>query len=263
MRQKHGQNFLIDLNIANNIIKAADFAAEDEVLEIGPGKGALTNALLERGVNNFTLVEIDNKMVQHLKETLPPYAHLNIIENNFLKLDAAALPEGDKTFLSNLPYIDAAEILLKVLDIPGFKAAVFMFQREQAVRLTAPPGARQYGALSVIFQAFARAKSVCRVSPGSFSPPPKVDSEVLLITPVEKKFFENFRHKENFKELVKTAFAYRRKTVLNALTEVYGKNKDSCAKILNTAGIKISARAEEVPPARYADLAKHLEGFIF
>ena len=261
--QKYGQHFLVNKGIIEKIVCAVIDNMHGSLIEIGPGKGALTNALLERGVNNFTLVEIDPKMVEHLQKTLPPYAHLNIIENNFLKLDSAVLPQGDKTFLSNLPYIDAAEILLKTLDIPGFKAAVFMFQREQAVRLTAQPGTRQYGALSVIFQAFARAKSVCRVSPGSFSPPPKVDSEVLLITPVEKKFFENAKHKENFKELVKTAFAYRRKTVLNGLTEVYGKNKDSCAKILNTAGIKISARAEEVPPARYADLAKHLEGFIF
>jgi 16S rRNA (adenine1518-N6/adenine1519-N6)-dimethyltransferase len=232
-------------------------------VEIGPGKGALTNALLARGVNDFTLVEIDPKMIACLRPALPAYARLNIIEGDFLRLGPAGLPEGDITFVGNLPYINAAEILLKVLDIPGFKAAVFMFQREQAVRLCARTRTRQYGALSVIFQAFARARSICRVSPGSFLPPPKVDSEVLLITPAENKFFADAKHKENFKELVKTAFAYRRKTVLNALAEVYGKNKDVLAKTLNAAGVKISSRAEELAPARYADLARKLEGVVF
>lgn len=261
--QKYGQHFLVNKGIIDKIACAVIDNTHGALVEIGPGKGALTAALLERGVNNFTLVEIDGKMIDTLQKTLPPYAQLDIIEADFLKLDTNKLPDGDITFVSNLPYISAAEILLKVLDMPGFKSAIFMFQREQAVRLTARPGARQYGALSVIFQAFARAKSLCRVSPGSFSPPPKVDSEVLLITPVEKKFFTSEKHKADFKELVKTAFAYRRKTVLNALTEVYGKNKDSLARILNTSGIKISSRAEELPAAKYAELAKHLEGFIF
>lgn len=261
--QKYGQHFLVNKGIIDKIASAVVDNLRGELVEVGPGKGALTIALLERGLNNFTLVEIDEKMIESLRGVLPPYAEVNIIHSNFLSLPLAALPEGPKTFVSNLPYIDAAEILLKTLDCPGFEGAVFMFQREQAQRLSAKPGARQYGALSVIFQAFARSRSLCRVSPGSFNPPPKVDSEVLIITPIEQKFFDSAAHKANFKELVKTAFAYRRKTVLNALTEVYGKNKDALAKILQTAGVKISSRAEELPAAKYAALAKHLEGFIF
>ncbi|MDR1123462.1 MAG: 16S rRNA (adenine(1518)-N(6)/adenine(1519)-N(6))-dimethyltransferase RsmA [Elusimicrobiota bacterium] len=261
--QKYGQHFLINRGIIDKITDAVVNNMQGGLVEIGPGKGALTNALLERGVNDFTLVEIDPKMISHLRDTLPPYARLNIIESDFLRLEPALLPEGDITFLSNLPYINAAEILLKVLETPCFKAAIFMFQREQAVRLCARPGTRQYGALSVIFQAFARARSICRVSAGSFSPPPKVDGEVLLITPAENKFFAGAKHKENFKELVKTVFAYRRKTVLNALVEVYGKNKDVLAGALNAAGVKISSRAEELAPARFADLARKLEGIVF
>jgi 16S rRNA (adenine1518-N6/adenine1519-N6)-dimethyltransferase len=261
--QKYGQHFLVNKGIINKIADCVIDKLQGSLIEIGPGRGALTLALLERGVNNFTAVEIDPKMIAALKETLPSYAQVNILQSDFLELAPAALPAGDKTFLSNLPYIDAAEILLKVLDIPGFKAAVFMFQREQALRLCARSQSRQYGSLSAIFQAFARAQAVCRVSPGSFLPPPKVDSEVMLITPAPKNIFTGDKHKQDFKELVKTAFAYRRKTVLNALTEVYGKNKDLTSKALNTSGIKISARAEEIPSAKYAELAKYLEGFIF
>jgi 16S rRNA (adenine1518-N6/adenine1519-N6)-dimethyltransferase len=138
-----------------------------------------------------------------------------------------------------------------------------MFQREQAQRFIAKPASKQYGALSVLFQAFAAAKPVARVSPGSFNPPPKVDSEALLITPATRRLFVNDTHKQNFKTLVKTAFTYRRKTVLNADSEAYRKPKEETIKILNKTGIKVSARAEETAPAEYARLARNLEGFIF
>jgi 16S rRNA (adenine1518-N6/adenine1519-N6)-dimethyltransferase len=196
--QKYGQHFLVNRGVIDKITDAVVHNAQGSLVEIGPGKGALTSALLERGLNDFTLVEIDPKMTARLRQTLPAYARLNIIENDFLLLERALLPAGDITFVSNLPYINAAEILLKVLETSGFKAAVFMFQREQAARLCARTRTRQYGALSVIFQVFARARSICRVSPGSFSPPPKVDSEVLLITPAENKIFACAGHKENF-----------------------------------------------------------------
>ncbi|MDR0646084.1 MAG: 16S rRNA (adenine(1518)-N(6)/adenine(1519)-N(6))-dimethyltransferase RsmA [Elusimicrobiota bacterium] len=254
--QKYGQHFLANKGIIDKIVNAVIDNMRGNLIEIGPGKGALTLALLECGINDFTLIEIDAKMTRHLRKTLPSYAKLNIIESDFLDVLPNSLPRGDLTFVSNLPYIDAADILFKVLDTPGFRAAVFMFQREQALKLAALPESKNYGALSVIFQAFARARSVCRVSPGSFNPPPKVDSEVVLITPLLKQFFKDAAHKQHFKELVKNAFAYRRKTLLNALSEVYGENKNATAKILNACGIKISARAEELPAAKYIDLAK-------
>ncbi len=261
--QKYGQHFLVNKGIISKITQAVVDNAQGEIVEIGPGKGALTISLLENGINNFTAVEIDKEMSDYLKQNLPSYAQINIIEGNFLTVPASALPQGDKTFVSNLPYIDAADILLKVLDTEGFKAAVFMFQREQAQRLSAKEETKQYGPLSVIFQAFAQASSVCRVSPGSFNPPPKVDSEVLLITPKDGGLFKDAAHKNNFKVLVKAVFAYRRKTVLNALSETYRKHKDNIIPVLAKSGIKVSARAEELNYRKYADLAANLEGIIF
>jgi 16S rRNA (adenine1518-N6/adenine1519-N6)-dimethyltransferase len=261
--QKYGQHFLVNKGVINKITDCVVNNMQGDIVEIGPGKGALTLAMLERGLNNLTLIEIDPKMVSWLKETLPSYARVNIIESDFLKIDEGVLPAGGVTFVGNLPYIDAAEILLKTLNYPSFKAAVFMFQREQALRLIAKPESKQYGALSVLFQAFAKARQVARVSPGSFNPPPKVDGEVLFITPLEQNPFRNDKHKQNFKELVKSAFAYRRKTVLNALWEVHGKNKDGLIRILNKTGIKVSARAGELPAVKYIRLAENLEGYIF
>lgn len=261
--RKYGQHFLVNKGIIDKITSAVIDNMQGSLVEIGPGKGAITNALLERGVNNFTLIEIDPEMVSYLKENLPAYADLEIRNNNFLKEDLSFLPSGKITFVSNLPYIDAADILMRVLLFKDFHAAVFMFQREQAQRLVAKPETKHYGPLSVIFQALAGARSICRVSPGSFNPPPKVDSEVLLILPQNHINFKNERHKYNFISLVKTVFAYRRKTALNALCEVYKKDKDILVKILARAGIKVSARAEEITPRKYADLALESDGIIF
>lgn len=261
--RKYGQHFLVNKGIIDKITDAVIDNMEGALVEIGPGKGAITTALLERGVNNFTLIEIDPEMADYLKNNLPKYAEVEIKNNDFLKEDLSFLPEGPVTFVSNLPYIDAAEILLKVLSAPGLHAAVFMFQREQAQRLTAKPESKHYGPLSVLFQASASARSICRVSPGSFNPPPKVDSEVLLIMPKGQIEFKSAKHKKDFTELVKSVFAYRRKTVLNALCEVFKKDKDLLGAALQKAGVKISARAEELSPRKYADLALALDGIIF
>ena len=262
--QKYGQHFLVNKGIINKIIDATIDNLNGTLVEIGPGQGALTFALIERGVEGFTVVEIDPLMTAKLKQTLPAWANIKIIEGNFLKLDLQFLEqEKSLNFVSNLPYIDAAQILLKVLELDNFTSAVFMFQREQAQKLYALPESKHYGALSVLFQASAQSRPVCRVSPGSFNPPPKVESEVLFITPRTQKLFTSKTHYENFKETVKTAFSYRRKTVLNALVEKYKKDKTALAKILVSSGLKVSSRAEEVAAKNYALLAKNLEGFIF
>ncbi len=258
--QKYGQHFLVNKGIIDKITDAAVDNMQPNTVEIGPGKGAITRALLERGLNDFTLIEIDPEMISYLNDNLPAYAQVKIINKDFLKVTDAELPQGDTLFVSNLPYIDAADILYKTLLNPHFKAAVYMFQREQAQRIMAKPESKSYGPLSIIVQAQAEILPVCRVSPGSFCPPPKVDSEVLLFKPRQQDLFINAEHRKNFIDLVKSAFAYRRKTILNAFCECYGKNKDDLILILNKSNIPVSARAEELNIRKYADLAKN---FIF
>lgn len=262
--QKYGQHFLVNKGIINKIIDTVIDNLDGTLVEIGPGRGALTLSLLEHGIENFTAIEIDPLMIDNLKQNIPDWANVKIIQGNFVTLDLGFLAKEKKlNFVSNLPYIDAAQILLKVIELDNFSSAVFMFQREQAQKLYALPESKHYGALSVLFQALAQCRPVCRVSPGSFNPPPKVESEVLFITPRPQHFFANEMHYQNFKETVKTAFSYRRKTVLNALVEKYKKDKTALAKILVSSGLKVSSRAEEVPAKNYSLLAKNLEGFIF
>ena len=262
--RKYGQHFLVNKGIINKIVDTAIDNLDGALVEIGPGEGALTIPLIENGITNFTVIEIDRLMVEKLRDILPEWAKVKIIERDFVTMDLGFLAKEKKVnFISNLPYIDAAQILLKVIELDNFSSAVFMFQREQAQKLYALPESKHYGALSVLFQALAQSRPVCRVSPGSFNPPPKVESEVLFITPRPQKFFANEMHYQNFKETVKTAFSYRRKTVLNALVEKYKKDKTALAKILVSSGLKVSSRAEEVPAKNYALLAKNLEGFIF
>jgi 16S rRNA (adenine1518-N6/adenine1519-N6)-dimethyltransferase len=254
--QKYGQHLLINRGIINKIVDCVvDNAQEGAVIEIGPGKGALTLAMLERGLNNFTVVEIDPYMTEILNKVLPDYAEVNIINQDFLMLDLNSLPfNSPALFVSNLPYIDAAEILLKTLNYKGFGAAVYMFQREQARRILAKPETRYYGQLSILAQAQADISSVCRVSAGSFAPPPKVESEVLLFRPKKQSLFKSDAHKKIFEELVKAAFAYRRKTALNALCGHYGGNKDGFISLLKKSGIPVSARAQEIDIRKYLNL---------
>ena len=177
--QKYGQHFLISPRVISEIVDAAEVLRAENLVEIGPGLGALTQELIRRGHTSFTVVEIDPAMVQFLQQQLPACAGVRILMQNFLEVDTSRLPAGPTQFLSNLPYSDAAAILDKVLSMPHFKTAVFMFQKEQAQKITAKPGEKSYGALSVLSQLRARIGLICNVGRGCFNPPPQVESRVL------------------------------------------------------------------------------------
>ncbi|MDR0291822.1 MAG: 16S rRNA (adenine(1518)-N(6)/adenine(1519)-N(6))-dimethyltransferase RsmA [Elusimicrobium sp.] len=244
MRQKYGQNFLVNRGVIDKICGAAVNLSRGKILvEIGPGRGALTAGLLERGARGLQLVEIDPEMVKILRASLPAGADINIFEKDFLDFNLNLLPRGDKFFMGNLPYIAAAEILDKVLAEENLSGAVFMFQREMARRITAARGREFYGPLSLLSQARANIESLCRVSPGSFNPPPKVESEVLVFTPERKIPPAEF---PVFKKIVNAAFAHKRKNILNSLTENLKVDKTALAETLSRAKIAPNARAQEL-----------------
>ncbi|MBO4675459.1 MAG: ribosomal RNA small subunit methyltransferase A, partial [Elusimicrobiaceae bacterium] len=211
--QKYGQHFLINQQIIAQIADAALLLRAENLVEIGPGKGALTHALAARGQRDFYAIEIDPEMVNCLQKDLPSSANIRIIEQNFLTFDLATLPQVPTEFVSNLPYIDAAAILDKVLSWPYFKTAVFMFQKEQAQKIMAKPEDELYGALSVLSQLRARMSLVCNVGRGSFNPPPKVESRVLAFERVPAPDMPW----KKLHRLVTSSFLHRRKTLLNAL----------------------------------------------
>lgn len=247
--QKYGQHFLISPRVINDIVDAADVLKSENLVEIGPGQGALTQEFIKRGHSGFTVVEIDPAMVQLLQKTLPPSAHVNIFQANFLQFDLNTLPAVPTQFVSNLPYIDAAQILDKVLSYAHFKTAVFMFQREQAQKITAKPGEKGYGTLSVLSQLRARISLICNVGRGCFNPPPKVESRVLA--------FEKIPAPSNFPavaRVVQAAFLHRRKTLLNALL-LAGYDKTKISAALAQLHLPLTVRPEGISPQQFVKLA--------
>ena len=244
-----GQNFLIDADIVRGIVEAADICAGDEVLEIGPGIGTLTQGLLEAGAF-VTAVEVDKKLPAVLKETLAGYENFRLVEGDILKINLAKLMPRRFKVVANLPYYITTQILLTLLekDLPAVKI-VTMVQREVAERMTAAPGSKIYGALSVAVQFRSEPRIAFDVPPESFLPSPEVTSSVVVCDvrkpPVEVD--EDF-----FFKVVRTALAQRRKTLLNSLAS-FGKEK------LLTSGIDVKRRAETLSLEEFAALATALQ----
>lgn len=260
MNAKYGQHFLVNEGVIAQIVHAALKLRAENVVEIGPGKGALTLALAAAGLRGFTAAEIDPDMIAYLQRHLPPEADVRIWPGDFLKADLTALPPVPTEFVSNLPYVDAAAILDKVLSFAHFSSAVFMFQKEQANRIQAKTGTEFYGPLSIFSQARAQIALLCNVSRGCFNPPPKVQSAVLTFTRLKNP---PVRTEEwpAFKKLVAAAFLHRRKTVYNALL-LAGYEKSAAGLALERAGVSVTARAEQIGLEQFVLLCRLLRGGI-
>ncbi len=255
--QKYGQHFLISESVIAQIIDASMILKRQNLVEIGPGKGALTLRLIERGQRGFTLVEIDPEMVSYLKENLPQEAGVSIVQENFLKFDLSSLPQVPTEFVSNLPYIDAADILDKVLCFPYFETAVFMFQKEQAQRIRAKAGEEFYGPLSIFSQLRAWVNPICKVGKGCFNPPPKVESMVLAFEKKKETPFPTQENWQKFRKVVLSAFAHKRKTAFNSLS-LCGYEKEKITMALETLHLPLTVRAEQIPAEKYVELANLL-----
>ena len=251
-----GQNFLIDAGAVQRIVEAAEISAGDEVLEIGAGIGTLTQGLLEAGAK-VTAVELDKKLPAVLKETLAGYENFRLVEGDVLKVNLAELMPRKFKVVANLPYYITTQILLTLLEknLPVIKI-VTMVQREVAERMTAAPGSKIYGALSVAVQFRSEARIAFEVPPESFLPPPEVTSAVVVCD-VRKPPFEV--DEEFFTRVVRAAFAQRRKTLINSLAGA-GFDRE---KIL-ASGIDVKRRAETLSLEEFARLSNFLrkESFI-
>lgn len=215
--RKLGQHFLIKGSILERIAAAVCPAREDLVIEIGPGRGALTEKLLRRAAR-VVAVEVDPYLVAHLRERFAAEPRLEIVTADVLETDLAQWGRGPVA--GNLPYYITSPILEKVarLDIPR---AVFLIQKEVAERLVAKPGESAYGFLTVQMALFADSRLRFDVKPTAFYPPPKVDSAVVSLEPRRRDF--GIADREAFLQFVGQCFRYKRKTLRNNLAEVYGK----------------------------------------
>ena len=250
--RKYGQHFLINRGIIEAIVAAVAQEA-GSIVEIGPGKGALTELLIQKKFSHFTAVEIDPEMKKYLQEHFPVLQGRIVLEN-FLKFDLNTLPQVPTFFVSNLPYIDAAEILDKVLQWPFFDGAVFMFQKEQAQRILAKVGAEGYGPLSILSQVRSTPKQYLKVGKACFNPPPKVESMVLTF---EKKkwLLERGKEYKDLARLVKAAFLHRRKTLFNSLA-LCGYEKEKLENAMAALLLKPTVRAEEISVEQFVALSK-------
>ena len=254
-RKRFGQNFLRDRHVLDRIIAAAELSITDRVLEVGPGPGALTEQLLLSGAG-LLAVEIDRDLAAALRDRSE--SNLKVIEGDVLRLDwREMLNHPPYKMVANLPYNISSQILFKVLDHRElFSRLVLMFQREVGERLLAVPATREYGILSVLIQTWYDVSRVVKVPPNAFVPPPKVDSVVLLLTPLSRPRVD-LVDVDTFRNLVKGAFAQRRKTLRNSLLGS-GWSAAQIDPALHSAAIEPSRRGETLTLQEFALLANCL-----
>lgn len=255
-----GQNFLIDTNILNRIVDHADLTAESGAIEIGPGIGALTEQLAKRA-KKVVAFEIDQRLLPILAETLEPYPHAKVIHQDVLKADvAAAIQEefagiDDIMVVANLPYYVTTPIIMKLLeDHLPIRGMVVMLQKEVADRISAQPGTKDYGSLSIAVQYYTEAEVVLNVPRTVFVPQPNVDSAVIRLTkrpqPAVVVKDENF-----FFEVVRASFAQRRKTILNNLSSGLNQEKEKIEQALQRADIDPRRRGETLTIEEFGRLS--------
>ena len=217
LKKSLGQHFLKDENIINKIVSALQKYPFQQLLEVGPGGGALTKHLLAIPNIKFRAVELDDEKVDYLINTYPALKG-NIIHQSFLDIEKPF--EGPFTVIGNFPYNISTQILFKILEWKEeVECVVGMFQKEVAQRVAAPHGNKTYGVLSVLVQAFYDVEYLFDVSEGCFNPPPKVKSGVIRLLPRKEPL--NFKTEKDFFLLVKTAFNQRRKTLRNAVKPLF------------------------------------------
>ena len=231
-RQRLGQHFLIRGAILERIAFAVCPAPEDLVIEIGPGRGALTEKLLARA-RRVVAIELDRALALHLRARFPD-PRLEIVEADVLATDLAQW--GPAPIAGNLPYYITSPILEKTLRLP-FSRAVFLMQKEVALRLVAAPGSRDYGFLTIQTAVSATARLLFDVRPGAFQPPPKVDSAVVLLQPRAPAL--ELPDRDAFLRFAGQCFRHKRKTIRNNLGELYGRD-------LIASWPEASRRAEQI-----------------
>lgn len=256
-----GQNFLVDANLQRKIVAALDAGSSDEVVEIGPGRGALTRHLAET-VGRLVAIEIDDALAEALETRFADRADVEVVRGDVLEVsmedhvrDPAAL-----RVIGNIPYNITTPILFRLLERPRPKEIVLMVQEEVADRIVASPGGRAYGALAVGVQTVARAEKLFRVGRKAFRPVPNVDSAVVRITPLRPEPLTAFEE-VRLRTLVRAAFQWRRKQlgkILRAHPDLaeFRRGAEAAAE---GVGIVLEDRPERLAPEMFVRLSAALQ----
>jgi 16S rRNA (adenine1518-N6/adenine1519-N6)-dimethyltransferase len=254
-RPRLGQNLLTDPGAAERIVAALGDVTQATVLEIGPGRGALTDLLAGRA-ERLIAIELDRILSAQLRMKYDARKNVEIVEGDVLQVDLAALiGRGRKArVVGNLPYYITSPILERLYRFwESVDTIVLLVQREVADRMAAPPGSRDYGLLSAVTQLHARVEKLFTLPPGAFSPPPKVHSTAVRLTPT---FQVPGVPADGFIEFLKLSFAQKRKTLANNLKSRYGEAEVRAA--LKAAGLRADVRAEAVRLEDAAEVFRHL-----
>ena len=250
-----GQHFLIDPNIVRKIVALAELKPSDHVLEIGPGRGILTEAL-SRAAGNVTAIEVDPRLHAYLATRQVELPNVELVCDDALTYPVESLPVGT-IVVANLPYYISTPLLFRLLDQRGrFPRMVLMLQDEVADRLVAQPGGSDYGVLSVMAQYAAEITKSFRVSAQCFRPRPEVASAVVLLRTKECTRLSQ-QEEVAFRALVKAAFAHRRKTLVNSLKDE-GYDQKLVAAALNSLNLSPSTRAEVLSITQFVRLTEQI-----
>lgn len=263
MQKKYGQNFLIDANILTKIVEAAQISKEDCVLEIGPGIGTMTQYLAE-AADRVVAVEIDRELIPILEDTLSSYHNVTVLCEDILKVDFAALTaeNGGRPFkvVANLPYYITTPIIMSLFESGMPLASItVMVQSEVADRMQTGPGSKDYGALSLAVQYYAKPEVVARVPAACFLPRPNVDSTVVRLTRYEKPPVEAVDEAFLF-AVIRASFNQRRKTLANGLANAgdLRVTRGQVEAVLEEMGLSAMVRGETFTLEQFAELSDRL-----
>ena len=252
-RKRFGQHFLHDKNILRRIVESVAPHPGDRIVEIGPGEGVLTLPLLQ-AAGRLTAIELDRDLIEPLRQRAAPVGELIIVNQDVLDVDFVALAAGEPIrIVGNLPYNISTPILFHCLDhAAAIRDMHFMLQKEVVERMAAGPGSKTYGRLSGMLQLRCSVQALFGVPPGAFRPPPKVESAVVRLVPLAHEDLPQADF-GLIARLVRAAFGQRRKTLSNSLHGL-AEVQDFAA-----TGIDPRARAEQLAPAAFIALARHLQ----
>jgi 16S rRNA (adenine1518-N6/adenine1519-N6)-dimethyltransferase len=253
-RKSLGQHFLTDKRILTRIADALHLVGGETVVEIGPGRGALTDILAERA-GRLIAIEYDRALAEVLRQRYAKRSNVLIAEADVLEVSLGELAAGPYVLVGNVPYYITTPILFHALVPPRAERSVYLVQREVADRLSAAPGTKEYGALTVNVAAVAKAETLFKVAAGAFSPPPKVESAVIRITPLATPLVSD-EEQRPFRLLVQGAFGMRRKQMRRVLRSLYSIDAEAADRLLEETGIDPEVRPETLSPAQFVSLLR-------
>ena len=254
VRKSLGQHFLSDRNILARIANALELSGSETVIEIGPGRGSLTD-LLVLNAKRIVAIEYDRALVAFLRDRYAATPSVELVEGDVLDVSFAELAGDEYVLAGNVPYYITTPILFKALARPRPTRAVYLVQREVAERIVAAAGTAEYGALSANVRALARAELLFRVPAGAFAPPQKVESAVLRITPRPDPLVRE-NEEAAYRTLVQGAFSFRRKQMRRVVRSLFDLDADRAGALLSSSGIDPIARPETLEPEQFARLLR-------